>query len=164
MATHDLELVDGLLPSSNNVFPNASVAYDTNDRYPHEALVFQDTATKVGASGRFRVPQNYASAPKFCPVYRVGVASGDVVWDVEYTAIAVNGTESGDPSTDQEALSVTSTVPGTSLRPKEEVIAATAGNFAAGDLVLVTISRDGAAADTAAADVLLESFVFRYDS
>lgn len=163
MATHDLELVGLLLSGSDSVFPNSSVNYDSNDRYPHEVTVFADTATKISASCVFRVPRNYVGTPVFAMVTRANATSGDVVWDVEYTAILPDGTESGDPSTDQEALAVTMTVPGTALRPKEATVAATAGNFAAGDLVMVKLSRDGAASDTLAAAALLESFVFRYN-
>lgn len=164
MATHDLELVGLLLPGSDSVFPDSSVNYDTNDRYPHEVLAYADTSTKIGASCVFRVPRNYVGTPIFAMLARVPGTSGAVVWDVEYTSIADDGTESGDPSTDQEALSVTLTIPGTALRPKEATVAATGSNFAAGDLVMVTVSRDGSdAADTVGALALLESFVFRYN-
>jgi hypothetical protein len=163
MATHKIDFTKILLPdSSGNVGPGNSASYDTNDRYPHEVLVFKDTATKLSASASFTIPNNYVSAPTIASRWRTAVASGDVRWNVELTPIRGDNTTSGDPAADTEALAVTDSA-GTALRLMATSIAGTAGNYQADDLLLVKVSRDGTnVADTLVGDVFIEAVQFTY--
>jgi hypothetical protein len=134
---------------------------DANDLYGQApVLVFDDTATKDGAMCVFRMPKTYIGTPKFRVVYKTSVNSGNAQFAVDYRAIAIG--ESGDPTTHQEALGGTAAaVPGTARLLGEQVLTATAGNFAIDDLVYVILSRRGDGSDTVAAaleviDVVLE--------
>lgn len=163
MATHRVGIIGAatLPDSSGNVFFESSSVKDTNDRYPHLVAIFNDTATKIGLRGRFQVPQNYVGTPAIVVAWKSTAITGDVVWDFDYTAVAVG--ESADPSTDQESATVTDTAAGTTLLLNEASIPLTAANLAAGDEVLFTLSRDGAVAgDTMAAAAILEAAYLEY--
>lgn len=160
MATHRIRISPLLPEASGDVYPDSSATADSNDRYPHEVLVFTDSGAKDTAGFSFQVPQNYVGTAKFVIVWKANATTGDVVWDVDYTAIAT--AESMDPSTDQEAVTATTTTNATALDRNETSITATGSNFAVGDEVLGNLGRDGAASDTLAASALVEGFYFEY--
>lgn len=163
MATHRMSILNRMIPdTSGNVwFEPAALSQPTNDRYPQMVLRYKNTATKDGAGGNFRVPKNYASAPKFYVLWATTATSGDAIWDLEYTAIAKTA-ESVDPSADQEGLTVTTAAQGTTQLTSESSVSATAGNFTIDDLVQFKLSRDGASADTIGADIAVYDVVFEY--
>lgn len=167
MATATIDLLRGLVPgSSGNVwFEPVSIKF-TNDIHPSTlGLVFADTSTKDGASVHFQLPGDFASAASFTVVWTSTATSGDVVWDVDYTCIGGNDTESLDPVAVARALTVTDTAPGAALRRLSVNLAATDADFAASDTVLVNISRDGLGGgpdDTMAAAAILVGFYFTY--
>lgn len=148
-----------LLPdTSGNVYPKPSSIDDSNDRFPHEILAFKDSGTRIGAFGAFGVPKDYVGTPKICIVFKTTATSGDVVWDADLKAVADG--ESLDPSTDDDAVTATVTVPGTARLRKDSLISLS-GTYAADDEVLLAIYRDGAqGADTLAAEALLEGVFF----
>jgi predicted RNA-binding protein len=83
-----------------------------------------------------------------------------VVWDVDTNAIADG--ESLDPTTDDDAQTVTATTPATA-RLREDSVVTFSGTYAADDAVLVSVYRDGVqAADTLATEALVEGFLFEY--
>jgi len=134
---------------------------DTTDLYPRLLYGFPDSGTKIGISGAFRVPDDYDGGAAIVVVWRTAETSGDVVFDVDYTAVAEG--ESLDPSSHQESVSETDSAPGTAHLRADTTLALTASNFAPGDVVLFTVSRDGAdAADDLAGVVLLEGVYFSY--
>lgn len=159
MATHRMP-VQLSVPGSSDVFFDSSVNRDSNDRFAHELIVFRDTATKIGIGGQFVVPKNYVGTPKIILIWRANATTGNVVWDFDYRAIA--NAESLDPSTDQEAATVTTGTSATAHNRQESAIALTAANLAADDIVLFNLSRDGAASDTMAADALVEEVLFEW--
>jgi hypothetical protein len=149
--------------STNDVFYEpAATNFGSNDRYPIEVVVFKDTATRIGLGFAFRVPQNYATGgtTKFLVEWATTATSGTADWEIDYTAVADN--ETLDPSSDQEALAATGTAPGTARLREVTELTATAGNFAAGDIVIGTLFRDGADADTVAASLYLFGLYFSY--
>lgn len=162
MATHRISLLGpATLPdASGSVFFEPSSVKDSNDRYPRLVLIFNDTAGKIGCSGRFKVPANYVGTASILVCWKATATSGDVVWDFDYTAVA-NG-ESGDPSADQESVTVTDTADGTARDLNEASMSLTSSNLAAGDEVFFTLSRDGAASDTMAAAAILEGAYLVY--
>lgn len=166
MATHKIDLLGaGTLPdTSGNVYQEpASVNMQVNDRYPNLVFVFADTSTRDTLGIAFRVPQNYVGTPLVGLVWATTVTTGNARLEFDYTAIADG--ESGDPSADQQTVASTVAVPATARLIKVTEIALTAGNFAAGDLVMARIARDGAEAgplDTAAASVYLLAAYFSY--
>lgn len=162
MATHRILIpATAFLPdTTGNCYPKPDSVDNANDRFPHEVLAFSDSGTRTGASSTFMVPKNYASTPKGYVVWKSTATSGDVVWDVDTKAVADG--ESLDPSADDDAQTVTTTTPGTARLRKDSSVTFT-GTYAADDLVLVSVYRDGAqGADTLAAEALFEGFVFEY--
>lgn len=163
MATHLIPLIgSAALPdSSGSVFFEPSEIKDSNDRYKHTVLIFDDVSLKIGISTRVRVPQNYVGTPVVVVVWKATATSGAVVWDVEYTSVA--NAESLDPSSDQEAVTAATTTNGTARTRQETTLALTAANLAVGDELLLKLSRDGAdAADTMAAAAIVEAVYLRY--
>jgi putative transposon-encoded protein len=163
MATHRLFIpAIAFLPNlgNSNVYPKPSSIDDANDRFPVEILAFKDSGTRIGASARFAVPKNYVGTPKIQAHWKTTATTGDVVWDVDTKAIADG--ESLDPSTDDDAQTVTTTAPGTARLRKDSEVTLT-GTYAPDDIVQVSVYRDGAqAADTLAAEALLEGISFQY--
>jgi hypothetical protein len=162
MALHYLSIFGSpTLPdaSGNTWFEPASIT-QTNDRYPQLVPRFKDTATQVAIGGNFVLPLNFVSAPTILVRWTTTATSGNAVWVFAYTAIAVG--ESLDPSTDQESVTVTTAAPGTSQLEVESSMSLTAGNFTAGDNVQFIIARNGAGADTIAADLIAYQTIFRY--
>lgn len=162
MATHRLFIpATAFTPnSSGNVYPKLSSIDDANDRFIHERLAFKDSGTRIGAYVVFEVPNVYVGTPKAVPHWSSTATTGDVVWDVDTKAVA--DAESLDPSTDDDAVTATATTPGTARLRKDTSITLT-GTYAAGDLVLLAIYRDGVqAADTLAAEALLEGVSFEF--
>jgi putative transposon-encoded protein len=162
MATHRLFIpATSFLPdATGNCYPKPTLIDDANDRFPHEILALKDSGTRTGASASFLVPKNYVGTPKGYVVWRSTATSGAVVWDVDTKAIA--DAESLDPSTDDDAQTVTTTTPGTARLRKDSTVTFS-GTYAADDEVLVSVYRDGAqAADTLAAEALFEGFIFEF--
>lgn len=165
-ATHNVAILgSATLPDTTGSvyqFP-AAVNLESNDRYPASVFEFADTSTRLKLGTRFRVPDNYVGTAKLRLAWATTVTSGKVVWECDYTAVA--DTETADPSTDQESTSSTgTTVPGTARLLKVETITLTSGNFTAGDVVFMSIVRDGldTTNDTAAATAYLVGAWFEY--
>lgn len=161
MATHVIPCTLSLPDSSGNVyFEPAAINFGANDRYPGMVLVFKDTATRIGCGFQFRVPKNYVGGGTFIFVWGTTATSGNLDLEIDYTSIADG--ETMDPSADQENLATTQAAPGTARLQEVASIAATAGNFVADDMVLGTVFRDGADADTIAASVYCFGLFFQY--
>lgn len=164
MATHRLFIpASAFMPevTSSQVVVKVDSLDNANDRFVHEILGFKDSSTRIGASSTFLVPKNYVGTPKGYVIWKSTATSGDVVWDVNTKAVADG--ESLDPSTDDDAQTVTTTAPGTARLRKDSMVTFT-GTYAADDLVLVSVYRDGAqGADTLADEVLFEGFAFEYN-
>jgi hypothetical protein len=141
--------------TSGNITPEPSaVNLLANDLY--QGLVFKaaDSGTKVTLGGAFKVPQNYAGTPKFGIFVATTATTGDWQYDVDYRTIVDN--DSVDPTTHEESITGLITVPGTARLADIQELAATAGNFSAGDSVFFLMGRDGAqAADTLAAGLYI---------
>lgn len=121
--------------------------------------------TRIGLFGHFIVPPNYFDNPVIIPVWTATGASGNCVWDLDYRAVGGNDAESMDQATNQESLSLTDAAPSVAHRRLyPDTMAATAGNFAAGDSVLWKLFRDGTdAADTMALSAILFDLLFQYN-
>ena len=162
MASHRINLLAGALPdTSGNVFWKPSSVDDVNDRFPHLILAFKDSGTKISASGQVTVPKNYVGTATVVGRWKTILTTGAVVFDLEYKAVAV--AESLDPSTDDEALTVTDTAAGTARLAKDVTFTLTSANLASDDTLLYKISRDGVeAADTLAGEAHLEELWLQY--
>lgn len=168
MATHDVSMINAFTKPDNNgtvYFAPASLNFGSNDRYDHLLLEFSSQSAKHGIAGKFRVPQNYVGTAKVIIEWSTTATTGDVDWEVNYTAVGGDATESLDPSADQEApADVTDTASGTARRKQTAEISLTSSNLAAGDEVLFNFFRDAAAAaDTLAATAYVFGLYFRYN-
>ncbi len=163
MATHVLPVTFHLPDTSGSVyFEPAAINFGSNDRYPVEVAVFKDTSTRLGLGFMFRVPQNYVGSPVFVVEWSTTATSGTLDAEIDYTAVGGDDAETFDPSADQENLGTTDTASGTARRKQTCSMSATAGNFAAGDVVLGTLFRDGSESDTIAASVYVFGLYFQY--
>jgi putative transposon-encoded protein len=163
MATHRLWIpaIAFLPDTSGNCYPKPDSIDNSNDRFPHEILAFKDSGTRVAASATFAVPKNYVGSAAFFIVWKSTATSGDVVWDLDTNALADG--ETLDPSADTDALTVTTTTPGTARLRKDSQPVTVSGTYAADDVVLCKVARDGAqGADTLAAEALFEGVFFQY--
>jgi hypothetical protein len=147
--------------SGNVFFEPAAINFAANDLYHHLVAAFKDTSTKDILGGAFVVPKDYVGSPKIIALWAAIPTTGDVVWDFDYRAIA--DAESLDPTTHQESLTVTTTVPGTARQRVTSSMSLTAANLAVDDVVLFHLARDGAAAgDTLAGVAYLVALLFEY--
>lgn len=160
MATHRVYFGQLLGPdTSGSVYWRPASIENTNDLYATDVLAFNDSGTKIGASAVLAVPKNYVGTAKIGIRWRANATAGDVVFDVDYRAVAAG--ESSDPASHQESLTSTVTTDATALDETETLITLTASNLAADDMLYVTIARDGAqAADTLANELeIIEAFL-----
>lgn len=151
------------LPDGGAYFELADTNFLANDRYSRMVLALPDTGTKIGCTGRFRVPKNYVGTPELVIVWGTTATSGNVVFDFDAKAVADG--ESLDPSTDDETATATVAAPGTARLAKVTTIALSA-TYAPDDLVTFKLSRDGAtgggATDTLGATCYVEAAYFQY--
>lgn len=164
MATHRIPILNyATVPdASGSVW---TISYDevaTNDVWKLLVTAFADTATRIGLRGGFMVPKNYVSGAAFKVVWNTTATSGNAKWDVDYRAVATDGTESADQAGTQQAVTTTTAASGTASRLTTTTITPTAGNFVADDFVEFELFRDGAGADTIAATLVLFGLYFEY--
>jgi putative transposon-encoded protein len=165
MATHRLSILDRFLPdASGNVWWEPSSIKDTNDRYPHEVLIFKDSGTDISASAQFAIPKNYVGSAKLIIVWRANATSGDLRLAAALTPVGGDGAETMDPNADTDAPAAwTDTAPGTAMRRAETSVTLDSGDYAADDSCLVKLTRTGAnAGDTLVADAIIEDVLFEY--
>jgi hypothetical protein len=160
-----LDLTDALVPdpaSTTGPYWQPSAILDANDLHDGiQVLAFPDGSTKIFASTRFRFPSDYGSSGQWVIRWKTTATTGNVVWDVDYNALAVG--ESADPSSYTQSQTVTSGADATARDIVEATITPTDSNFAAGDTVFVSVGRDLAdGSDTMAATAELIEFGFNY--
>ena len=163
MATHRLSFGSLLTPdTSGSVFWQPASVLDTNDLAgTDQVLIYADTATLLKGFAHFQVPKNYVGTAKVIVRYKTTATSGNVLWTLDYRAIAAG--ETGDPATWQESLAGTATaVAGTTNLLSDIEFTLTSSNLAVDDTVLVSVNRNGAGADTVAASLQLVDAIFQY--
>jgi len=163
MATHQISVMNGLSPVSEGCFWEPFDIKATNDVWKFPVLIFNDTGTRIGAHGTFRIPKSFVGSPKIYFVWTTTATSGNAVWDFDYRAIGGDDAESLDQSGTQEALTVTDAAPGAALRRLQASVNLAAANLAIDDTVEFAVFRDGAdAADTLSAALILVDVVFEW--
>lgn len=164
MATNRIPIINSstLVDTSGTVFFEPSALnLNSNDRYGHFIASFTSQSLRQGFGGNFTIPKDYSTGAKLIILWATTATSGDCVWDFEYTAVADG--ETGDPSADQESVTVTDTAAGTARLVNGASINLTSANFTIDDQVLFNFYHDGAdAADTLAATSYLYNVYFEY--
>lgn len=165
MTTHVIPImgVNTVPDSSGNVYPDLYSKKATNGVWPMLVYVFEDSGTKIGLSGLFRVPKNYENVAKVWIEWTSSVTSGNVVWTFEYRAVGGDDTESMDQAGVQQSSSETDAAPSAAHRRLSIDIDLTDGNFSGDDLVEFNFYRDGSSgSDTLAGDAILFGLFFSY--
>lgn len=162
MATFHMDILTwATMPdTSGNVWLEPAALTQTNDLYPQMIARFKDTATRDKLGFRFDVPANYVGNAKFYVIWTTTATSGNAVWDLDYSSAST--TSSLDPAANEEALTVTIAAPGVSQTGVSSSMTATASNFTAGDVCQGILARDGAGADTIAADLVVYALRFEW--
>jgi hypothetical protein len=155
--------VNTLPDTSGNVYPEVYSNQATNDRWPFLTYTFEDTATRIGLAGMFRVPKNFASAAKIRIEWTAAATSGDVVWDFDYRAVGGDNAESMDQTGQQQQVTAPDTAPSAVHNRLSFTMDLTDANLAIDDLVEFVFYRDGAhASDTMTAAAILFGLYFQY--
>lgn len=161
MSTH-LAPVWFTQPEVGVYFEPAAVNLQSNDRYPGTVLSYPSQTLDQGCGFQVVVPNNYVGTGLIDVACATTATSGATRQRIAYRSIASG--ESFDPSTDQETLSVTTTVPGTARLLFTVTFDITDANLAAGDVIIGTHYRDGSnAADTLAATLWVVYANLRYN-
>lgn len=144
---------------SGSVFMEPYSAKAANDVWQFLAFVFADTGTRDGLRGLLRVPEDYVGTAQINLYWTAGVTTGNVVWDLDYRAVAPGDAESMDQAGTQESVTVTDASPTAAHNLLKAVLTITDANLSPGDLVEFEIFRDGANAsdDMAAAAILFHA-------
>lgn len=167
MALQEIPLFNAssLPNATGDVFIASEQLFGPANPDPSQVIVFAQGSAKRGITMSFRVPPNYVGAPKVIVPWKSSstAANATLVMDVDYRAEAAG--ESGNQATNQgnvEASQDDSTTPWIWM---ELSLTLTAGDFAPGDNVTLTLSRDQSDATTVddlAADVIVRNPVFQY--
>lgn len=149
--------------SSGNVTPDLYSRKATNGVWPFLVYVFEDSGTKIGLSGLFRVPKNYDRVAKVWIEWTSAETSGNVVWTFEYRTVSGDDSESMDQAGVLQSSSVTDAAPSAAHRRLSVDIDLTDANFSGDDLVEFTLYRNGAnASDTLSGEAILFGLFFSY--
>ena len=163
MATHRVPIITwAFVPNAAGVFFEPYPIKATNDVWDRMVLIFNDTATRDGGAGGFTVPKNYVGTAKIIVVWTSTAVTGNVIWDFDYRAVGGDDTESLDQAGTQESVTVTDAAPSAANERMEASMTLTAANLAVDDEVTFELFRDGAAADTIAAAVIVFALLFEY--
>lgn len=167
MATQAVSLFNGSTtpdPASANVRIEPYSIKATNDIFPFNVAIFDDTGTADKVFGRIRIPKNYVSSPVAKLAWSSTVITGNVVWDLAYRVVSGDDTTSMDQATVQETVTVTDAAPGAAHRLLEPSFGAlTAGNFsAAAQLEWQLIRRGDSGSDTMAGAAIVFDLQLEY--
>ena len=163
MATFHLDIgSESFTPdASGEVFPSKYSVKDTGTILDPVVMVYKNSGTKDGAAKSFIVPQNYVGTAKLIVYWNVNATSGNAIFDLSYLTRS-DAEDMGAAATDTTDT-VTTTTDGTAFNLNTSTMTLTAGDFAAGDIVMVELFRDTAnASDTLAADLMVHKIVFEY--
>lgn len=147
------------LGSSGDFFPEPLTVKSVNSNFDPIIHVFNDTSTRIGFSGSFRMPV-YSGTPKIVAVWSSSVIAGNLKLDFDMSG--VTGTASLDPSSIVDALSTIIAAPGTAFGRKITEFTLTPGNLTAGAEIFFNLMRDGVGADTMSGPGILYSLSLDY--
>lgn len=161
MATFQEIIAFNSFDTSGDVFQEPYSIKDTGAVIDPIVTIFNDSGTKIGARGRFIVPQNYVGTSKIIALWNANATTGDAVFDFSY--LTRTDTEDMGAAATDTGDTVTTTTDGTAFGLNTSEMTLTAGDFAAGDIVPFEFFRDGAnASDTLAAAVIFWALIFQY--
>lgn len=170
MATGSILLTPGaaILPdgTADNAAPAVQrVKSSASAPKPYFLQLAFDASTVEQAMWAFRMPADYASSPVVKVQYKMASAtSGDVIFDCRLAAVTDGDSTDVDAKAFANANTATVTVPGTAGHLDEASVTMTnADSVAAGDYVIVYVSRDAdAGGDNATGDCEVVAVALTY--
>jgi hypothetical protein len=163
MATHRFSVLNTSLDiaGSGNVFFEPFSVKATNAIHDGLVLIYENSGTKDSVNGSFVVPENFVGSTELQILWGSTATTGSATWEVTYNAIASG--ESTDPAAVTETISGTAATPATALLLQTTALLLTGSNFASGDLVQFTMSRDsGNVSDNLAVACIVYGVLFEY--
>ena len=161
MAEHRIAIRNGMTPNENTaeVFFEPYSVEDTATVLDPQVLAYNNSGTKDGAYGSFRVPENYVGTASLSIVWTANATIGTVAWDWE--VLTRSGAEvMGAAATSNDETTVP-TKGGTVFTREEATITLDDADYAAGDEVLFQLFRDSVT-DTMAAKAVVFGVYFVY--
>ncbi len=147
--------------ASGDVFAKPYDIVDTGAVISPMVLIFKDGGAKVGFRGSFRMPEDYVGTPNLNIVFTANATTGNVVWD--WSVLPRSGTEDMGAAAARTSETDTQAGPTTAFNRAEADMPLTAGDYAAGDMVLFELFRDAlSGSDTLTAEVAVFSIDFEY--
>jgi hypothetical protein len=147
--------------TSSNVFIEPLSVKSVNKLWRRHVVVFRNSGTKIGFHGGFLIPNDYGSDLSVDVHWCSHSLSGNVVWLLEYRAVALF--ESLDQATIQGSSGGASSSSGSPLTFRSINLALTDSDFAAGDEVEFAHYRDGLSGlDNLAEEALLLGLYLNY--
>jgi len=161
MPTHRVSILGpGTIPdTSGQVFFQPYKAVDTAAVLDPLVLTFNNSGTKDGVRGSFRVPENYVGTAKLLTVWTANATSGTFI--IDWSVLTRSGAEDMGAAATRTTETVTDTKTGTAFVREEASLTLTDADYAAGDEVLFEMFRDTISDDMAAA-ALVFSVHFEY--
>lgn len=161
MATHRIPILGAMsLPdTSGDVFFQPYDVVDTAAVISPSVLTFNDSGTKDGIRGVFRVPENYVGAAVLKIVWTANATAGTCVFD--WSVLTRSGSEDMGAAATRTSETGSVTKSGTAFAREEHSITLTAADYVAGDEVLFELFRD-TVTDTMAAAALVFGAYFEY--
>jgi hypothetical protein len=161
MATHRIPILGpGTVPdTSGEVFFQPYSVVDAGAVIDPLVLTFNDSGTKDGVRGSFRVPENYVGTAKLLVVWTANATSGTFV--VDWSVLTRSGAEDMGAAATRTTETVTDTKTGTAFAREEASLTLTDADYAAGDEVLFEMFRD-TVTDTMAAPAVVFGVYFEY--
>jgi len=161
VATHRISILgSGTIPdSSGEVFFQPYTVVDTAAVVDPLVLTFNDSGTKDGLRGSFRVPENYVGTAKLLVVWTANATSG--TFTIDWSVLTRSGAEDMGAAATRTTETATDTKTGTAFVREELSLTLTDGDYAAGDEVLFEMFRD-TLNDTLAAPAVVFGVYFEY--
>lgn len=150
-----------MTPNANTseVFWEPYSVEDTATVLDPQVLAYNNSGTKDGAYGSFRVPEIYVGTASLSIVWTANATTGTVAWDWE--VLTRSGAEDMGAAATRTSETVVPTKGGTAFTREEAIITLTDADYAAGDEVLFQLFRD-TVTDTMAAKAVIFSAHFVY--
>ena len=151
----------GTVPdTSGEVFFEPYTIKDTAAVIDPLVLIFNNSGTKDGLRGSFRVPENYVGTAKLLVVWTANATSGTFI--IDWSVLTRSGAEDMGAAATRTTETVTDTKTGTAFVREEASLTLTDADYAAGDEVLFEIFRD-TINDTMAAAAIVFGIYFEYE-
>ena len=145
--------------SSSEVFFEPYDVADTGAVVVPLVVAFNNSGTRDGLRGSFRVPENYVDTANLLVVWTANATSGTVAWD--WAVLTRSGAEDMGAAATRTSETVVPTKGGTAFTREEATITLTDTDYVAGDEVLFEMFRD-TITDTMAAKAVVFGVYFEY--